>query len=516
VRVGNGTSIGTAPWSCTTYDVGGRMTDQTWPASNGAPARSVSYTYSVGGNPLVSSVTDSNGIITSTVDLLGRVVSYTDASGQTTTSTYNQAGQTTASNGPNGDVQNYYDPNSGQVTAMTVNNSYAADVTYCGRGACTGLPTYITYSGNGSAVFITYDAYGKENSVQYVSGDAYSTEGGDQATYAPGGQELIDEPFSYSNGYANPNPSGGNDFTYDGAGRLTQADLPGQVINYSYANNVAGDGCASPDQGANTNLTSVTTTPSNGSPSTTDSCYNGADQLVSTVTSGSSTSPTSTDYLYDTHGNQTADAGTTYTWDASDRLASATSVGTTDSYTYDALNRVLTKTTGTTPSGYAYCGFTDSPCAVLNANNTVSEDLATLPGGVLLTLGAVGGPLWSEPDLQGNYIATLDIAGSAHTTNTYTPFGAPGAGTQTPFQNAGPGSTLGAFGADGKITDSSLANPIVLMGARPYNPAEGRFLSVDPIEGGCANAYVYVRGDPLNSMIWTGRTYATFSLLEAP
>jgi hypothetical protein len=31
---------------------------------------------------------------------------------------------------------------------------------------------------------------------------------------------------------------------------------------------------------------------------------------------------------------------------------------------------------------------------------------------------------------------------------------------------------------------------------RAFNPVEGRFLSVDPIEGGCANADAYVSGNP--------------------
>jgi hypothetical protein len=37
------------------------------------------------------------------------------------------------------------------------------------------------------------------------------------------------------------------------------------------------------------------------------------------------------------------------------------------------------------------------------------------------------------------------------------------------------------------------------MGARAFNPGEARFLSVDPQQGGCANAYVYASGDPLRN-----------------
>jgi RHS repeat-associated protein len=42
------------------------------------------------------------------------------------------------------------------------------------------------------------------------------------------------------------------------------------------------------------------------------------------------------------------------------------------------------------------------------------------------------------------------------------------------------------------------------MGARPYNPILGRFLGVDPVEGGTPNAYTYV-DDPVNEFDLNGQ-----------
>jgi RHS repeat-associated protein len=41
-------------------------------------------------------------------------------------------------------------------------------------------------------------------------------------------------------------------------------------------------------------------------------------------------------------------------------------------------------------------------------------------------------------------------------------------------------------------------NGLILMGARPYDPTLGRFLAVDPIDGGSLNNYDYAGQDPIN------------------
>ena len=71
---------------------------------------------------------------------------------------------------------------------------------------------------------------------------------------------------------------------------------------------------------------------------------------------------------------------------------------------------------------------------------------------------------------------------------------------------------LGYLGQYSKRTEIGTGfHRLIDMGARPYHVALGRFLTVDPIEGGCANDYAYVNGDPINQMDLSGKNWNPMS-----
>lgn len=158
-------------WECKSYDARGRITEDDIPAYNGNTARSVTYNYAVNGNPLVTSVTDSQGTVTTTVDLLGRTVSYINNLGDTTNTTYDGLGRVSSRSSAMG-TENYTYDNYNRLTDEQLNGVDLAKPTYdqygrlqsttypsagtmnesTGYDANTGAQNAVTYNLNGTAL----------------------------------------------------------------------------------------------------------------------------------------------------------------------------------------------------------------------------------------------------------------------------------------------------------------------------------------------------------------------------
>jgi RHS repeat-associated protein len=182
-------------------------------------------------------------------------------------------------------------------------------------------------------------------------------------------------------------------------------------------------------------------------------------------------------------------------------------------YVRDATDRIVSRSEGTllplpvgTRSGYSGPG--DTPDYTVTAEALITERHIGLIGGASITKRPLGADVWSYPNIHGDVVATANPAGAKQgPTLTYDPYGQALGGIP---DNADGNFDYGWLGRQQRGLEHAGGAATVEMGARQYVPGLGRFLEVDPVEGGCANDYVYVGGDPINELDVDGmRTRST-------
>ena len=396
---------GDTTWSCVTYDARGRVTQSVLSAFGSAASRTVTSSYAVGGNPLVTSTGDSVGTLTSTVDLLGRAVSSTDVWGTVTAPTYEAltgrvlSTSTTVAGQP-AQVQSFTYNVDGQVESVSLDGTVMADPSYSG-----GLLTGVTYANGSALANVTRSLAGAGTGFTWEF-----TAGDDVAESVVRSQSGRIVRSTVTDGAVVE----ASTYSFDAAGRLTLAVIPRHELSYEYASS---GGCGvNAAAGANGNRTGFTDLMDAGeateSTTSVQYCYDHADRLTATASTASGGSPVMAGSLstagplpslaYDAHGNTTRLADQQIAYDVNDNhLATTLDDGTVIAYLRDATGSIVQRT-HTPPTGPATV-HKYTAGAVLDGAGTLIQRSMSLPGGASRT--DTGGTVaWSYPSMRGDVV----------------------------------------------------------------------------------------------------------------
>jgi len=391
-------------------------------------------------------------------------------------------------------IQYAYDAG-GRLTAITDSISGAVSYTYndygCGSCSGSGLDRIAQEVSPLGTVDYTYDALGRRESmtlagspvVNYIYDDADRLTmidrviGGNAKEYNfeydPAGRRTLRNIFLFKNKGKNKYVS--STYGYDIADNLTGLLLQSvdtDVEDYTLAYN---------ENGLRKSVEMTGTLPQ-------------ANALLSATFDDANEMLThdDLDLTYDANGNLTymfdnaTQEGTTYTWDARNRLVGIDSSSIDATFSYDALNRRTEKIVNSVTTQYAYDGLnvikeTKSPGQSTDYVYSLNIDEP------LALERADGTVRYYMADTLGSIVALADgDTGTVTTTYSYDAFGnvTINGSDENPFQYTG------------RENDET---GLYYYRARYYSPTLRRFISEDPIGLAAGlNFYSYVQNDPVN------------------